>query len=115
MSRLVTEVIDDTFSNLVLNSPLPVIVDFWSPACGPCISLAPLLEKYAKKMQGKITFLKYEVKWGDDQPIRAQYDIRCLPTAILFKNGKEMKRASGIGSADTTINVLLASLARPPL
>lgn len=97
MSALVREVTDRNFEELVLGSDLPVVVDFWAPWCPPCRALAPKLEKYAEKLQGKVRFLKLNV---DENPQTAEkYQIQSIPTLMLFKNGDWVARSVGLGSA----------------
>ncbi len=86
-------VTDATFERDVLKSPLPVLVDFWAPWCGPCRMVAPTVEKMAREMAGKARFAKVNV---DENPqIAAQYGIYSIPTMMVVKNGQIIDRWAG--------------------
>jgi thioredoxin 1 len=84
---------DATFQQAVLQSDVPVLVDFWAEWCGPCHSIAPYLEKMAGEYAGKIKIAKLNV--DENQRISQQYGIQAIPTFITFKNGKQIRRQSG--------------------
>ncbi|HZQ08410.1 MAG TPA: thioredoxin [Anaerolineae bacterium] len=87
------QVTDATFGREVLNAPLPVMVDFWAPWCGPCRMIAPALEKLAAEYAGRIRIAKLNV---DDNPrTAAQYQVQGIPTLLLVKNGKVVDRIVG--------------------
>ncbi len=89
----VLEVNDSTFSQLIQNSPLPVLVDFWAPWCGPCRMMAPVLDSLAKKRQGQVLVAKLDT---DQSPNTAgQFGIQAIPTFIAFRNGQEKGRQMG--------------------
>lgn len=77
---------DSTFKKDVLESSLPVLVDFWAAWCGPCRMVAPILDDLAKEMDGKIMIAKLNVDENPEVP--TLYQVRSIPTLILFKNGK---------------------------
>jgi thioredoxin 2 len=82
-----------SFSELVERSPLPVLVDFWAPWCGPCRMVAPELEKLARAQAGKIVVAKLDT---DEVPaVAARFGIQSIPTMVLFQRGREAKRVSG--------------------
>lgn len=76
---------DANFTKDVLESDIPVLVDFWAEWCGPCKSIAPILEELSKEYQGKVKFLKLNVDDNNESP--ARYGVRGIPSLILFKNG----------------------------
>jgi thioredoxin 2 len=81
------------FDEVIVNSDIPVIVDFWAPWCGPCKMMAPNFEKSAKNFPLKALFAK--VNTENEQNLGARFGIRSIPTIIVFKSGKEVHRASG--------------------
>ena len=93
MSEHVQEVSDASFENDVVKSATPVFVDFWAPWCGPCRSVAPIVEELASQYQGKVKVAKINV---DDSPEVAQkFMVTSIPTFILFKNGEAADRTMG--------------------
>ncbi|MEA1916912.1 MAG: thioredoxin TrxC [Campylobacterota bacterium] len=87
----------DSFNNLVANSEIPVIVDFWAPWCGPCKMMAPAYEQAATNFALKATFAK--VNTEEEQNLGAMFAIKSIPTIIAFKNNREVDRVSGALSA----------------
>ncbi|WP_322994608.1 thioredoxin TrxA [Castellaniella sp.] len=86
MSDSIKHVSDASFQNDVLQSELPVLVDYWAEWCGPCKMIAPLLDEAAAKYQGRVTIAKLNV---DENPDSAtKYGVRGIPTLMLFKDGK---------------------------
>jgi len=88
MSNLVNVVGVEEFKKEVLNSELPVLVDFWAPWCGPCQMMAPVLENLAKKFEGKLKIIKVDTEQNDNQVLAMDYQIRSIPNMKLFKTGK---------------------------
>ena len=81
------------FDEVVVNSDIPVIIDFWAPWCGPCKMMAPVFVKTAKSFPLKVLFAK--VNTEDEQQLGARFGIRSIPTLMIFKDGKEVNRTSG--------------------
>jgi thioredoxin 2 len=82
-----------TFDEVIVNSDLPVVVDFWAPWCGPCKMMGPNFEKSAKNFPLKAVFAK--VNTESEQSLGARFGIRSIPTLIIFKDAKEVHRTSG--------------------
>ncbi len=87
------EVTDATFRQEVLESPIPVLVDFWAIWCGPCRLIAPIVEELAKEYDGKMKFAKLDV--DINQKTAMEYGIRSIPTLLIFKNGKVVASVVG--------------------
>ena len=89
------EVTDDSFSNEVLNSELPVLVDFWAEWCGPCKMVSPIVEELSNDYNGKVKVTKLDV---DSNPQTAtNYGIRGIPTLLMFKDGSAVDQIVGAG------------------
>lgn len=85
MSDAVTHVNDSNFDTEVLQSSVPVLVDFWAAWCGPCRAIAPLLDELAASYAGKLKIVKVNVDENKQTPTK--YGVRGIPTLLLFKNG----------------------------
>ena len=92
------EITDASFKSEVTDSPVPVLVDFWAPWCGPCKMIAPVLEEIAQEYEGKAKIVKINI--DDNQNIAAQFGVRSIPTLILFKNGSEVEKIIGAQGKD---------------
>ncbi len=93
MADNIAHVSDDTFENEVLKSPVPVLLDFWAPWCGPCRAIAPIVDQLAGEYAGKLKVVKMNV---DDNPrTPARYGVRGIPNLILFKDGQVQQQIVG--------------------
>jgi thioredoxin 1 len=99
MSQYVREVNERDFDEAVLKSKTPVLVDFWAQWCEPCRALAPIVEATAEQYAKAVRVFKLNI---DNSPAVAQrYDIRVIPTLILFQDGVEKERLVGMASQQT--------------
>ena len=87
------ELTNTNFDEVVVNSDIPVIIDFWAPWCGPCKMMAPNFERAATEFPLKTLFAK--VNTENEQNLGARFNIRSIPTIIIFKGGHEVERVSG--------------------
>jgi len=95
---------EDSFDNAVIKSPVPVLVDFWATWCGPCKMIAPILDEIAKEKEGKIRIAKIDV---DQNPaLAARFNIRGIPTMILFKNGEPQETIVGLTGKKNLVDKL---------
>ena len=85
MSEHIHYVTDDNFAAEVLQSPQPVLVDYWAEWCGPCKMIAPVLDEIANEYAGRLKVAKLNI--DDNQNTPASYGVRGIPTLMLFKNG----------------------------
>lgn len=89
----IIEISDSTFEQEVLQSSVPVLVDFWAPWCGPCRAIAPVIDELSEEYAGKLKVAKCNV---DDNPkTPARYGIRAIPTLIIFKGGNVSEQITG--------------------
>ncbi len=87
------ELNESNFDHVIVNSDIPVIVDFWAPWCGPCKIMGPIFNEVALNYSLKALFVK--VNTQEEQNLGAKYNIRSIPTLVVYKNAKEVKRISG--------------------
>lgn len=81
------------FDRFIGSNDLPVVVDFWAAWCGPCKMMAPVFSQVSSEMASRMRFAKVDTEQSQD--IAARYNIRSIPTMILFKDGKEVDRVAG--------------------
>lgn len=101
MARTVT---DSNFDAEVLQSSLPVLVDFWAPWCGPCRALGPVIDELSVDYEGKVSIVKMNVDENPSTP--GKYGIRAIPTMILFKGGQIAEQVTGAISKSSLKDIL---------
>jgi len=94
----IKEVNDSTFQSEVLESEIPVLVDFWAPWCGPCQMVAPILEAVSEKMVDKIKFVKLNT--DENMKTAQNYEIMAIPSLLVFKKGEVAERIVGVRPQD---------------
>jgi thioredoxin 1 len=93
MAGSVREVTDNNFQAEVIESEVPVLVDFWAPWCGPCRMVSPIVEEIANEKGEQLKVVKINV--DDNQQTAVQYNVMSIPTLILFKHGEAAKTVIG--------------------
>lgn len=98
MSEHIIHVGDADFQGQVLDSDIPVLVDFWAQWCGPCKAIAPLLDELADEYAGKLTVAKVNIEQAPRTPLT--YGVRSIPTLIVFKDGQPQATHIGLASGN---------------
>lgn len=98
------KITSENFEKEVLNSEVPVLVDFFATWCGPCKMMSPIVEEIAKEMEGKAKV--YKVDTDGEQELAIKYGIMSIPTFIVFKNGEIATTAVGMRDKEELINLL---------
>jgi thioredoxin 1 len=103
-----------SFERAVIQSPVPVVVDFWAPWCGPCKMIAPLLDEIAKESGGNFRVAKVNI--DDDPALQQRFAIRGVPTLLFFSGGQLRDQIVGVGAKKAIVEKLenLLSKGTPP-
>lgn len=104
MSRYTETGTDSNFEDMVVQSEVPVLVDFWAPWCAPCRAVAPVLEELAEELQGEVKIVKVNV---DEQTrVAAEMNVRSIPTIALFHKGKVVDTVVGARPKEHFVQLL---------
>lgn len=103
MSKHIIQGTARNFKREVLESPIPVLVDYWAPWCGPCRMIAPLLEEFGARYAGKVKVVKVNV--DEEKELGATFRIRSIPTLMAFYNGQTVGRMAGFGGREQLLSV----------
>jgi thioredoxin 1 len=99
---------DSTFDSKVIKAKKPVLIDFWAEWCKPCKMVSPIIDELAKEYDGRVEFMKMNI--DQNQQVAARYNIKSLPTIMLFKEGKPVSHMVGFRSKANLIKTLEDSL-----
>ncbi|MEY4701977.1 MAG: hypothetical protein RL326_2164 [Pseudomonadota bacterium] len=108
MAGNVAEINDVEFDEKVLKASTLVVVDFWAPWCGPCKSIAPVLEEIAKELGTQVAI--YKVNVDDNPKSPSQYGVRAIPNLVIFKGGAEVDRVVGAVPKDQLVATIKKAL-----
>ena len=108
MSENTIQITDAQFAEDVLNSDIPVLVDFWAPWCGPCKMIAPVLEDVAAEYAGKIKVVKLNV--DENQETAPKYNVRGIPTLLIVKGGEVVATKVGAVSKSQLIDFVNSAI-----
>jgi len=90
------EITNQNFEKEVLQSDVPILVDFWAPWCQPCLMMAPILEELSEELEGKLKIGKLNTEIPENQILAVQYQIQSIPNMKLFKNGEVIQEFIGL-------------------
>ncbi|MGO2235667.1 MULTISPECIES: thioredoxin TrxA [Marinomonas] len=108
MSENTIQITDAQFAEEVLNSEIPVIVDFWAPWCGPCKMIAPVLEDVAAEYAGKVKVVKLNV--DENQETAPKYNVRGIPTLLIVKGGEVVATKVGAVSKSQLVDFVNSAI-----
>ena len=91
----------------IINQTKPVLIDFYADWCGPCKMMSPILKDVKKNLGDRVTIIKIDV--DKNQKLASKYQVRGVPTLMLFKNGKQLWRQSGVLQKDEIINIIISN------
>ncbi len=91
----------------IINQPKPVLIDFYAEWCGPCKMMAPILKQVKDNLGDRVSIIKIDV--DKNQELAAKYQVKGVPTLMLFKNGKQLWRQSGVLQKDEIISIIISN------
>ncbi len=100
MSKTI-EITNSNFEEEVINSKIPILVDFWAPWCQPCLMMAPALQELSEELEGKLKIGKLDTEIPENQILAMTYQIQSIPNMKLFKDGKVIKEFIGLRPKET--------------
>lgn len=109
---MASEVTDVSFQKEVLDSNIPVLVDFWAEWCGPCRMLGPIIDEISKELEGKVKILKMDIENNPNIP--SGLGIRSIPTMMVFSNGQQIATKSGVSPKDSIIDWINSAINEKP-
>jgi thioredoxin 1 len=104
------EINSENFEKEVLNSEIPVLVDFWAPWCRPCLMMAPILEELSEDLEGKVKIGKINTETSENQILAIQFRIQSIPNMKLFYNGKVIQEFVGLRPKEVLLEELTQEL-----